>query len=116
MRPTVERLANVLQRQQPADLARLGLGRHAAQPGTEDDGGDGILEHACPFVVVPYKEGHQHSCAKVVRDQARCSLVVRVLRCKRRQLADCLDLLLDAVLELAQQGCIYPAINQPLRR
>jgi len=43
---TVKRLPDVLQRQQTAELARLGLGRHAAQPGAEYDSGYGILDHA----------------------------------------------------------------------
>ena len=105
---TAEKLANILQRQQAANLTRLRVGGQAAEPGAEDNRGDGILDHALPLVVVPMEESVNTAARKLMLEiHGPCSLVIRILRSKSRQLADRLDLLLDAALDLAEQCCVF---------
>lgn len=50
--PTLEELADFLQRQETADLAGPRLGADTTEPSAEQDGGDGLLDGAGPLGVV----------------------------------------------------------------
>jgi hypothetical protein len=49
---TLEELANLLQRQETADLAGSRLGADTTEPSAEQDGGDSLLNGSSPLGVV----------------------------------------------------------------